>query len=209
MNKTYKLAIVTLITSCTSGCATLELLAASGVSYLITGKSITDNAVSIVSGQDCALHRIVTETSICESATSAESSTLLTANGVDNSDVQDARISALAQDFVAELDVPVDSIEPQEASNSAAVYAVVGSFFNQQFALERQKLYVDFDAITVMVKTDSGNVYRVIAGPFDDKEFTDELPNFVGKEVNAPWAIELCPDTLDAPPCDSSLLVSL
>lgn len=187
----------------------MELLAASGVSYLITGKSITDNAVSIVSGQDCALHRIVTDTSICESATSAKSPTFIAANDADNSDVQDTRISAPSQDFVAKLDVPVDSIKTQVASNHAAVYAVVGSFFNEQFALERQKLYVDFDATTIMVKTDSGNVYRVIAGPFDDKEFTDELPNFVGKEVNEPWAIELCPDTLNAPPCDSSLLVSL
>ena len=49
-----------------AGCAvpvsvTVASWAIDGVSYITTSKSLTDHGISFVSGQDCALHRIVTE----------------------------------------------------------------------------------------------------------------------------------------------------
>ena len=40
-------------------------LAADGVSYMATGKSTTDHAISAVAGQDCALLRPLKEQAIC------------------------------------------------------------------------------------------------------------------------------------------------
>lgn len=44
-----------------SGCASMQLISigASGLSYAMTGKSISDHAISTVMEQDCALHRVV------------------------------------------------------------------------------------------------------------------------------------------------------
>ena len=40
-------------------------LAADGISYLMTKKSVTDHGLSAVVGQDCALHRAVTDGTLC------------------------------------------------------------------------------------------------------------------------------------------------
>jgi hypothetical protein len=40
---------------------TVASWALDGVSYLATNKSITDHGISFIAGQDCAMHRIVTE----------------------------------------------------------------------------------------------------------------------------------------------------
>lgn len=39
--------------------------AADGLSYLMTSKSLTDHGLSAAFGQDCAVHRAVTEGAIC------------------------------------------------------------------------------------------------------------------------------------------------
>jgi hypothetical protein len=48
------------------GCAlpvsvTVASWALDGVSYVATNKSLTDHGISFISGQDCAMHRVVTE----------------------------------------------------------------------------------------------------------------------------------------------------
>ncbi|NQZ11224.1 MAG: hypothetical protein HRT35_29070 [Algicola sp.] len=50
-----------------SGCASLQLLSfgASSISYAVSGKSISDHAISTVMEQDCALHRVVMEENVC------------------------------------------------------------------------------------------------------------------------------------------------
>jgi hypothetical protein len=50
-----------------SGCASLRLLSfgASGISYAVSGKSISDHAISTVMEQDCSLHRVVMEENVC------------------------------------------------------------------------------------------------------------------------------------------------
>lgn len=53
-----------------AGCAlppavTVASLAADGVSYLATGKSTTDHAISAIAQEDCALVRAVREEAIC------------------------------------------------------------------------------------------------------------------------------------------------
>ena len=53
-----------------AGCAvppalTLASFAADGISYLATGKSTTDHALSAIASEDCALVRAVKEKPIC------------------------------------------------------------------------------------------------------------------------------------------------
>lgn len=50
-----------------SGCATLQLISfgVSGISYAVSGKSISDHAISKVMKKDCALHRIVFGENAC------------------------------------------------------------------------------------------------------------------------------------------------
>jgi len=53
-----------------SGCAvptavTIASFAADGVSYIATGKSTTDHALSIIAQEDCAMMRVLEEKAIC------------------------------------------------------------------------------------------------------------------------------------------------
>ncbi len=43
----------------------LAAWAADGISYLMTSKSMSDHGLSAAVGQDCAVHRAVTEGAIC------------------------------------------------------------------------------------------------------------------------------------------------
>jgi len=65
-----RLATLTVLCLFLSGCAMpvsfrVASLAADGISYLTTKKSVTDHGLSMVSGQDCAVMRLVSEGSVC------------------------------------------------------------------------------------------------------------------------------------------------
>jgi len=49
------------------GCATLNIVSfgVSGISYFTTGKSLSDHAISAMKEQDCAVHRLIFDESIC------------------------------------------------------------------------------------------------------------------------------------------------
>ena len=66
----HKLLPVLAITLLLSGCSLplsvqLASWALDGISYVATGKSVTDHGISMVVDQDCALLRGITEGSIC------------------------------------------------------------------------------------------------------------------------------------------------
>jgi len=44
---------------------TIASYAVDGVSYVASGKSVEDHALSMVAGQDCALHRVLQDKEIC------------------------------------------------------------------------------------------------------------------------------------------------
>ncbi len=66
-----KVALVTLLCTAISGCAALPVpiqiasWALDGLSVITTQKSLTDHGLSMVSDQDCALWRGLTEGNIC------------------------------------------------------------------------------------------------------------------------------------------------
>ena len=62
-----KLVLIVAATQCLTACTTLELaaFAGSGISYLTTGKSFSDHAISMVTNRDCALHNMLDDQPIC------------------------------------------------------------------------------------------------------------------------------------------------
>lgn len=64
-----KFRLVVLLFACLSlcGCASLQLMSwgISGISYVTTGKSISDHAISTVLKKDCALHRTILGEETC------------------------------------------------------------------------------------------------------------------------------------------------
>jgi len=65
-----RLVAILLVPFLLAGCAvppalTLASFAADGISYLATGKSTTDHALSAIASEDCALMRAVKEEPIC------------------------------------------------------------------------------------------------------------------------------------------------
>jgi hypothetical protein len=46
--------------------------ATDGISYLMTSKSMSDHGLSAAVGQDCAVHRAITEGAICREDTDSE-----------------------------------------------------------------------------------------------------------------------------------------
>jgi hypothetical protein len=65
-----RVVLVLLVPFLLAGCAlppalTIASLAADGVSYVATGKSTTDHALSAIAEEDCALVRAVKEEAIC------------------------------------------------------------------------------------------------------------------------------------------------
>lgn len=78
------------------GCAlppmvTVASLAADGMSYIATGKSVTDHAISGLTGEDCALLYVVDDGAICRDAArpgpdSAPAVTVVAAAAIDDTD---------------------------------------------------------------------------------------------------------------------------
>ncbi len=208
MKKPLKLLICMAVLSNIGGCATLELVAMSGASYLITGKSLTDNAVSTLLAKDCALHRIVQDRAVCEEpgmAIDAAPGAVLLAQSEQQVGAGDAQLIDSAPLTGAE-EVEIATLDLLGSDTGRQVFAVVGSFGNYRFALERQAHYSDYNAEVVIHNTAVGQIFRVIAGPFDTREKVSLLPSIRQGERQGPWAIELCAADLTPPPCEPGLV---
>lgn len=59
------LSLVLLLGGCAESAFTIASLAVSGVSYITTGKDVSDHALSAMVGQDCAMLRVVQDKPIC------------------------------------------------------------------------------------------------------------------------------------------------
>jgi len=67
LNMIFKSSTLLLTSVLLSGCATLDIVTfgLSGISFITTGKSLSDHAISAVTDQDCAIHRFIFDESIC------------------------------------------------------------------------------------------------------------------------------------------------
>ena len=228
-----KLLLLIGISSCLSGCAlTLEMMAISGISYLATGKSLSDNAFSLVTNRDCALHRVMTNEVICTENTLPTSDTndefllarsevsdpikteVTTAQSTFNSVPEEYEDVPSAVATLNTANIPSFSIAIEETKTpltehlSAQTFAVVGSFNSYQYAQRRNDKYVNFNPQIIKNQADSATQYRVVVGPITRDDFIAELPKMVGAETQLPWEIDLCVNDMSPPPCNNTYAVN-
>jgi hypothetical protein len=229
-----KLLVLIGICSCLSGCAlTLEMMAISGISYLATGKSLSDNAFSLVTNRDCALHRVMTNEIICAENTLPTSDTnnefmlarsevsdtikteLTTAQSTFSSvpeeyeDLPSTFITTFNTANTRDFSIAIEETKtPLTYHLYAQTFAVVGSFNNYQYAQRRNDKYMNFNPQIIKNQADSATQYRVVVGPITRDDFIAGLPKMVGAETQLPWEIDLCVDDMFPPPCNNNFAVN-
>lgn len=205
MKKTCRISLLFASVSSITGCASLELLAVGGMSYLLTGKGLSDHALSAVMDQDCAMHHVLSDRPICENTVieTDQESLLVEANPPDAVAADD---SPLVADTRVEVQVPAEPViknEPLTHTYAALIenYAVVGSFNDLKFAFERSMLYRNYNTFIVENPKSSTTRFRVVIGPLQDKSLADLITVDERHTDEAIWNIELCADSLLPPPC--------
>jgi hypothetical protein len=225
-----KLLLIIGISGCLSGCAlTLEMMAISGISYIATGKSLSDNAFSLVTNKDCALHRIIINEAICvknepapndtdnelmlaniETTDTIETDVTMAQSRVEptqemTGDVSSVVLTGLATMSMSDFAVVIEQPKVKAAEYlSAQTFAVVGSFNNYQYAQHRNEKYLNFNPRIIENNAESSTKYRVVVGPFKRHDFIAELPVMVGAETQLPWEIDLCINDMSPPPCNNT-----
>lgn len=204
------------------------MMAISGISYLATGKSLSDNAFSLMTNRDCALHRIMMNEAVCEQnklspsdndgellfarskMVSAEEIEVTIPKSIINfveyvaPDVLATSTHASISDFSVVIQ---DTKTHTQKYSSAQTFAVVGSFNNYQYAQRRSHKYVYFNPRIIKNQPRSPTKYRVVVGPVKHEDFIAALPIMVGAETKLPWEINLCVDDMSPPPCNNTLVV--
>lgn len=208
------------------GCATLHLVSfgMSGISYITTGKSLSDHAISSVREEDCAVHRFLFEETICH-----KNSDLLETNSktvlAKNTDQEDTQLSISSINMT---EVNVDGITGKFRKNkqglykkqwdNVARYKVIGSFNNEPNAIAFANLYQEMGAMVIAneeAHTEKqltkiyGAKYRVVLDPYLANTQTLEAENVTKAAKSAYWMLSLCTKTLSPPPClDTSVILA-
>jgi SPOR domain len=134
-----------------AGCAvppavTVASFAADGVSYVATGKSVTDHGISAATGHDCALLRPV----------------------LDDKPVCDTTETAAAKLVPVEYGAPAPP--PARADIPRDQYVVVGSFLDPANAARAVARYAPMKASIVDVEIQGRHFHRVVVGPLSTDE---------------------------------------
>jgi SPOR domain len=136
-----------------AGCAvppavTIASFAADGVSYIATGKSVTDHGISAATGHDCALLRpVLSDKPVC-----------------------DTTLTARAKEVPVEVGQaatprPGLAAVPAPAPVAATRYVTVGSFLNPDNAARVAARYAALNASVVPAEIGGRHFHRVVVGP--------------------------------------------
>lgn len=130
--KMLPLTLVVVATTSVTSCATLELVTfgITGISYVATGKSLTDHAISTVMSQDCALYRIIIGQNACIDEEALPNSVMLAQAPVKEPSAKRTQMAALLREpnsnrdelnpVVTNLKIPV--ISPPTSVHSKLIY---------------------------------------------------------------------------------------
>ncbi len=198
---------------------TYASMALDGASFVATGKSVGDHALSAVVDKDCALLRVVTEQdvgAVCRNYTSEEE-----------------RDAAVAPAVVSAFKTMFTKIEPRKVpprtdvgpvpilpvaltggtgmsgardeniENRRGIYLMIGNFPSIEGA---EKLAARVTGIsTVIAPAMAGDVryFRVVAGPIAPGETNAAQSRLTAVGIDHSWAARLCASDLGAPPCDN------
>jgi cell division septation protein DedD len=151
-----------------SGCALppaviIASYAADGVSYVATGKSVTDHGLSAVAGHDCALLRpILRQKSICDTAETARAKDVRVENGKNSVPRPGSALAA------AEPIAPRPARAPPRAAERG--YVTVGSFLSPDNAARAKARYAGLNVAIVPVEVQGKQFHRVVVGPLSGRE---------------------------------------
>lgn len=196
---------------------TYTSVALDGASFLATGKSVGDHALSAAVDEDCAVLRVVTEQdveAVCRDYASAKEREAAMA----------PTVVAAFKSLMVEIEpgkVP-QAIEPApllavaamtgtgEAStvfsaveNRPAVYLMIGNFPSQDGA---EKLAARVNGLsTIVAPAMAGDAlyFRVVAGPLVPGETDAARSRLTAMGIGNSWAANLCTRDLGTPPCDN------
>ena len=146
--------------------------AADGVSYVATGKSVTDHGISEATGRDCALWRVVQGRAVCKD--------------------EPTKLANPAPVEMGQL-----ATVPPEAEPAGAVvaghrhYLVLGSFVDARNAA---RLAAGHHDRRVEVASVEGRLtHRVIAGPLSDQEVARLQQRLADQDQPHAWEIAALP----------------
>ena len=125
---------------------------ADGVSYVVTGKSVTDHGISEATGRDCATWRLLKLESPCKDEPAQREEPAPVAEG---------------DQATAPPPEPGETAPPSSAPHR---YLVLGSFGNRANAERFSGEFPNVKTAVVEATIDSRTTYRVMAGPLSDEE---------------------------------------
>ena len=177
-----------------------------GVSFVATGKSVGDHALSAMVDEDCALLRAVTERdvkAVCREYAS-----------------EDERKAAMAPTVMASFKTLFVTIEPEKVPPRASAdpaplvpVAPVAGTGEAGAPLEtretRRAIYLmignfsSIDGAEKLAARVSGISAVVVAGPIAPGETRAAQSRLAAAGINYSWAASLCIRDLGAPPCDN------
>ena len=145
--------------------------AADGVSYVATGKSVSDHGISEVTGRDCAVWRVIKGQSICK-------------------DAPTERADPAPVEVGQQATLPPGS-EPAKSLAGRHHYLVLGSFADVHNAERLAAGHGDRHVTEASV--DGRLTHRVIAGPLSDQEAAQLRQRLAHAERPRAWEIASLP----------------
>jgi hypothetical protein len=147
--------------------------AADGVSYIGTGKSVTDHGLSAATGRDCALFRVVKAKPIC-------------------TDEPTRRTDPAPVEVGQRATLPPGA-EPAKSIATRQHYLVLGSFAHRENAEQLAQTTHNEPVMVVTARVDGRVTHRVVAGPLSDSQAARLRHRLADQEQLHAWEIAALP----------------
>ncbi len=180
------------LAGCASPAVFVATQAASGVSYLTTGKGTTDHVISAALEEDCALHRAIRGNAVCQPR--AEDRQIQTASLGEWPPVADFPDGDQGADPAPVHLAMAATAAPEPQAAGTRYYLVVGSFTshaNAQRAAQRGINGLQ-PARVIAAQLPRHTVYRVVVGPFDSARTDQTRRQLAAAGGATPWRLPVC-----------------
>jgi hypothetical protein len=172
------------------GCATIPLglkiaaLVGSGVSYVSTGKLLSDHALSAALDGDCRLTSALNGDRLCAASVPTHATPTGDVGAPSNSVTDD-----------------VPSPTPGPANPVPDSFLVIGSFGLPENASRWQARHAQFEPRLYRVRRARRELVRVVIGPLSHATSRPLRERLSAVGIDDPWPIQLCTATMSKPPC--------
>ena len=200
-----------------SGCiappiVTYISLAMDGVSFVATGKSVGDHALSAAVNEDCAVLRVITEQdvkAVCREYDSATESTRLASIEEPAVDLEPGKVPPPA-DVEPEAVLPtaftggsvLSGATNEAGDNQQATFLMIGNFASLASAEALAAKMDGMPAVAVPAMAGDALYFRVVAGPIAPGESDAAQTRLAAFGIENSWLANLCTRNLGAPPCE-------